>query len=186
MSVLSRVLAPSATHDLAGAATALLSNMDRAPALPELMRRRPVLGGPTGLGTSHLRSLHPEPVADKPEHGLFCPGALRDDRALGEQVNDDLIAWAGEVGIYRDEEERLRKANFGRLMMLTHPATDDPDRLLAAAKCVLAEWATDDHFVDEESMGADPEQLGFRLGLTHAAMDPADLPVVYALSLIHI
>lgn len=180
MSVLSRVLAPSATHDLAGAATALLSNMDRAPALPELMRRRPVLGGPTGLGTSHLRSLHPVPVADKPEHGLFCPGALRDDRALGEQVNDDLIAWAGEVGIYRGEEERLRKANFGRLMMLTHPGTDDPDRLLAAAKCVLAEWATDDHFVDEESMGADPEQLGFRLGLTHAAMDPADLPVVYA------
>lgn len=179
MSVLSRVLAPSATHELAGAATALLSDVDRAPALPDLLRRRPVLGGPTGLGTSHLRSLHPEPVTDKPEHGLFCPGALRDDPALGEQVNDDLIAWADEVGIYRGEVDRLRKANFGRLIMLAHPGTDDPDRLLAAAKCILAEWATDDHFVDEESMGADPRQLGFRLGLTHAAMDPVDLPVAY-------
>ncbi|MGH3760574.1 family 2 encapsulin nanocompartment cargo protein terpene cyclase [Actinophytocola sp.] len=177
------MLAPAATHDLAGAATALLSDMDGAPAasLPDVARRarQPVLGGPTGLGTSHLRLLRAEPVEDAPEHGLFCPGALRDDRVLGEQVNGDLIEWAEEVGIYRGQVDRLREADFGRLMMLTHPGTDDPDRLLAAAKCVLAEWATDDHFVDEESMGADPEQLGFRLGLTHAAMDPADLPVDY-------
>lgn len=187
MSVLSRVLAPPATHDLAGAATSLLSNMDNAPtsSLRDLVRpsrSRPALGGPTGLGTSHLRSLHPEPIApvdDEPEHGLFCPGAVRDDPVLGDAVNDDLIEWAGQVGIYRGEVDRLRKANFGRLIMLAHPGTDDPDRLLAAAKCVLAEWATDDHFVDEESMGADPEQLGVRLGLTHAAMDPADLPIEY-------
>jgi 2-methylisoborneol synthase len=45
---------------------------------------------------------------------------------------------------------------------------------------VLAEWSTDDHFVDEESMGADPKLLGVRLAITHAAMDPADLPVDYA------
>jgi 2-methylisoborneol synthase len=190
VSVLSRVLAPPATHDLAGAAASLLSNMDNAPppSLPDLVRPRqqarqhPVLSGPTGLGTSHLRSLHPGPIAAvdaEPEHGLFCPGAVRDDPALGEAVNDDLIEWAQQVGIYRGAEDMLRKANFGRLIMLAHPGTDDPDRLLAAAKCVLAEWATDDHFVDEESMGADPEQLGVRLGLTHAAMDPADLPVAY-------
>jgi 2-methylisoborneol synthase len=74
----------------------------------------------------------------------------------------------------------VRAANFGRLMMLTHPATDDPDRLLAAAKCVLAEWATDDHFLDEESLGAESTVIGSRLGITYAAVDPADLPVGYA------
>jgi 2-methylisoborneol synthase len=64
--------------------------------------------------------------------------------------------------------------------MLTHTATDDPDRLLAAAKCVLAEWATDDHFLDDESMGADAKVIGSRLAITYAAVDPADLPVHYA------
>jgi 2-methylisoborneol synthase len=184
LSVLSRVLAPPAKHDLAGAAARILSNMDGAPAssLPDVGRYRPrlVLGGPNGLGTTHLRSIRPAPVEAEPEHGLFCPGAVRDDPALGKQVNDDLIAWAGEVGIYEGQVARLHKADFGRLIMLAHPGTDDPDRLLAAAKCILAEWATDDHFVDEESMGADPERLAARLGITHAAMDPADLPVMYA------
>lgn len=182
MSVLSRVLAPPATHDLAGRALSLLSTMDHAPvaSLPDLIRKPPItLSGPQGLGTAAVRQFRPEPVDDAPEHGLFCPGAVRDDPALGEAVNNDLIEWAEQVGIYRGQVDKLHKANFGRLMMLTHPGTDDPDRLLAAAKCVLSEWATDDHFVDEVSMGADPEQLGFRLGLTHAAMDPVDLPLEY-------
>jgi 2-methylisoborneol synthase len=182
VSVLSRVLAPAATHDLAGRAASLLSTLDGAPAasFPELLEEPPaILGDPTGLGTSAVRQFRPKPVAAEPEHGLFCPGAVRDDPALGEAVNDDLIEWAEQVGIYQGQLDRLHQANFGRLMMLTHPGTDDPDRLLAASKCVLAEWATDDHFVDEESMGADPAQLGVRLGLTHAAMDPADLPVEY-------
>jgi 2-methylisoborneol synthase len=182
VSVLSRVLAPPATHDLAGRAASLLSTLDGAPAaaLPELLQESPaILGDPTGLGTSAVRQFRPKPVAVEAEHGLFCPGAVRDDPALGEAVNADLIEWAEQVGIYRGQLDKLHQANFGRLMMLTHPGTDDPDRLLAAAKCVLAEWATDDHFVDEESMGADPEQLGVRLGLTHAAFDPADLPAEY-------
>jgi 2-methylisoborneol synthase len=179
---MSRVLAPTATHDLAGRAAALLSTMDGAPtaSLQDLIRKpKAILGGPTGLGTAAVRQFRAVSVEAEPEHGLFCPGALRDDPALGEAVNNDLIEWAGQVGIYRGQVDRLHKANFGRLIMLAHPGTDDQDRLLAAAKCILSEWATDDHFVDEESMGADPEQLGFRLGLTHAAMDPVDLPVEY-------
>jgi 2-methylisoborneol synthase len=182
VSVLSRVLAPEATHELAGTAAALLSNMDGAP-LGELSRSfggHRILTGPTGLGTSAARLSSLPTGSTTAEHGLFCPGAVRDDPALGEEVNERLIEWAGQVGIYPDDVDRLHKANFGRLMMLTHPGTDDPDRLLAAARCVLAEWATDDHFVDEESMGADPKLLGVRLGITHAAMDPADLPAGYA------
>jgi len=91
-----------------------------------------------------------------------------------------VVEWAEEVGIYPGQLDRLRAANFGRLIMLTHPGTDDPDRLLAASKCIVAEWATDDHFLDEESLGADPKVIGWRLAVTYAAIDPADLPVQYA------
>jgi 2-methylisoborneol synthase len=105
---------------------------------------------------------------------------VRDNVSLGEEVNDRVVDWAGEVGIYPGQLDRLRAANFGRLIMLTHPATDDPDRLLAAAKCIVAEWATDDHFLDEESLGADAAVIGWRLAVTYAAVDPADLPVQHA------
>ena len=108
---------------------------------------------------------------------------MRDDPALGKEVNDRLILWAERVGIYPDRLDRLTEANFGRLMMLAHPGTDDPDRLLAAAKCALAEWAMDDHFLDDEAMGADSKLVGSRLGVTHAAMDPAHLPAGYAAQL---
>ncbi len=225
MSVLSRVSAPVATHDLAGVLVALLSNPQRAapkdlvaapgaPAAPKpgasttpkAIPAAPA-GGLRGLGTSAARIPRPrspvsdtaapmepripdgtsamrppagQPADDEPGPELYCPPAVRDDVALGEEVNDRLVDWAGQVGIYPGQLDRVRAANFGRLMMLTHPATDDPDRLLAASKCVLAEWATDDHFLDDESMGADAKVIGSRLGITYAAVDPADLPVKYA------
>ncbi|MEO7194188.1 MAG: terpene synthase [Pseudonocardiaceae bacterium] len=210
MSVLSRVSAPAATHDLASRVAALLSNPERAAPrdlpgsvgdqLPEDNRlTRSVAGklitGPTGLGTSAARISSWCPAAARVSTGrvsagrptdggsdseLYCPAALRDDKALGEEVNDRQVDWAEQVGIYPGQLDRVRAANFGRLMMLTHPATDDPDRLLAASKCVLAEWATDDHFLDEEFLGADALVIGSRLGITYAAVDPADLPVGYA------
>ena len=230
MSVLSRVSAPAATHDLAGAVVALLSNPERtAPRnLHALVRdqqpgdegqltgsvSRFVAGptglgtsaaripwpctnagvavaaanrgtqphlpdGPTGVGTSTVRVSAERPADDGLDSELYCPPALRDDKALGEEVNDRLVDWAGQVGIYPGQLDRVRAANFGRLMMLTHPATDDPDRLLAASKCVLAEWSTDDHFLDDESLGADAKVIGSRLGITYAAVDPVDLPVSY-------
>jgi 2-methylisoborneol synthase len=204
VSVLSRVSAPTANHDLASVVAALLANPQRpAPKdLPQSAGDQPardrgqpatslsgqLITGPTGLGTSAAR-IHQESTAPPetitaagPESGseLYCPPAVRDDRALGEEVNDRLVDWAEQVGIYPGQLYRVRKANFGRLMMLTHPATDDPDRLLAASKCVLAEWATDDHFLDEESLSADATLIGSRLGITYAAVDPVDLPVCYA------
>ncbi len=232
MSVLSRVSAPAATHDLAGVVVALFSSPERAAPrdLPgsvgdQLPRDgnkltasvvgRLVTGptglgtsaaripwqrtaggetiaatgrgaepcmpdGPTGLGTSALRVQAGRSADGGSGPELYCPPALRDDEALGEEVNDRLVDWAGQIGIYPGQLDRLRACNFGRLMMLTHPATDDPDRLLAASKCVLAEWATDDHFLDDESMGADAKVIGSRLGISYAAVDPVDLPVRYA------
>jgi 2-methylisoborneol synthase len=117
---------------------------------------------------------------------LYCPPALRDDPALGQEVNDRLIEWAGQVGIYPGQLARVRGANFGRLLMLTHPDCNNPDRLLAGAKCALAEWAVDDHYVDGEA-GEDtasgsgaPELLGQRLAIAYTAIDPAHLPASYA------
>lgn len=235
MSVLSRVSAPAASHELATVVLALLSDPARpAPRdLPQARgERQPGAGsqpatsllgrlssGPTGLGTSAARIAStytalretitvsggeiepripvpngligpdgPGPAASVPAEEtaqrdsgstLYCPPAVRDDRALGEHVNERLVDWAEQVGIYPGRLDRVRAANFGRLMMLAHPGTDDPDRLLAAARCVLAEWATDDHFLDEESMGADHRLIGSRLGITYAAVDPVDLPVHY-------
>jgi 2-methylisoborneol synthase len=124
------------------------------------------------------------PAAPSAEKGsgteLYCPPHVRDDEALGETVNDGVVEWAEQVGIYPGRLDRLRAANFGRLIMLTHPGTDDPDRLLAATKCIVAEWATDDHFLDEEDMGADAGVIGSRLAITYTAIDPADLPAKYA------
>jgi 2-methylisoborneol synthase len=156
-------------------------------------RYRP-LGGPTGLGTAAARALLPAPAdppagpgaADSARAGgpprltLYCPPAVRDDPALGEAVNERLVAWAAEVGIYPGQLDRVRSAGFGRLIMLAHPETDDPDRLLAAAKCALAEWAVDDHYVDGEAEEAHPELLGRRLAIAHSVIDQAHLPLAYA------
>ncbi len=110
---------------------------------------------------------------------LYCPGPVRDDRALGDEVEDRLIDWAGQVGIYPGRLDSLRACEFGRLIMLTHPATDDPDRLLAATKCVVAEWATDDYYIDEVSLGSDPRIVGSRLANLYAVVDPVDLSTGY-------
>ncbi|MEV8475770.1 family 2 encapsulin nanocompartment cargo protein terpene cyclase [Streptomyces sp. NPDC051173] len=196
MSLLSRITAPTARHDAARLAAALLTHHQgvrrSAPkALPSTAPRptgATVPTGPTGLGTSAARITPRKPADGTPgashERGtgvpeLYCPPALRDDPALGQAVNGRLIEWADEVGIYAGRLDRVRAADFGRLMMLAHPDTDDPDRLLAAGKCALAEWATDDYYCDDETMGSRTELLGSQLGLAYAALDPAHLPARY-------
>ncbi|GGT18005.1 family 2 encapsulin nanocompartment cargo protein terpene cyclase [Streptomyces purpureus] len=158
----------------------------RPPTRPAL----PALGPPTGLGTSAARfsAQGRQDGEPRPETGakrsappvLYCPPAARDDRALGDAVNERLVAWAEEVGIYPGRLDMVRTANFGRLMMLAHPETDDPDMLLAAAKCGLSEWAVDDHIVDCEVEEARHEVLGQRLAICHSVIDQAQLPLRYA------
>ena len=166
------------------------------------------LPGPSGFGTESLR-LRPPPVPEpepepepEPPPGdvraadtqaadgapeppplhipeLYCPDAVRDDKALGEEVNNRLVEWAGEIGIFEGRLERLRSHNFGRLFMLAHPGTDDADRLLTAARCGLAEWSIDDHWVDEGE-DTNPNLLGTRLAMVQAVVDPVRLPPRYA------
>jgi 2-methylisoborneol synthase len=157
------------------------------------------LPGPSGPGTSGLRIPRPSPpeaglpgpglAPGKPEAflplpyverewgdgsypPLYAPATARINERLGEVVNDRLVAWAGEVGIYADQLEKFRDTGFGRLAMLTHADTDDPDMLLVAARMNAAWWAADDYYADETSLGATPTELPPRLALVTSAMDP--------------
>ncbi|WP_424210966.1 family 2 encapsulin nanocompartment cargo protein terpene cyclase [Streptomyces sp. BI20] len=109
---------------------------------------------------------------------LYCPDAVREDPGLVRAVDDGIVAWAEEIGIYEGRRERLRSSGFGRLMVLAHPDCSDPDRLLAAAKCAVAEWSVDDHWVDEGE-DTDPALITLRTSLAHAAVDPVRMPPRY-------
>ena len=108
---------------------------------------------------------------------LYGPDALRDDRALGDAVDDRLVDWwDNEIGAKPGELEKLRACGFGRLIMLAHPDCNDVDRLTAGAKCAVAEWAVDDLYLDGDSAESAPEKIPFRLAAAYAAMAPARVP----------
>ncbi|GAB2692853.1 family 2 encapsulin nanocompartment cargo protein terpene cyclase [Nocardia thraciensis] len=118
---------------------------------------------------------------------LYCPPPVRDDPALAEAVNEGILLWAETIGLYEGKLDELRKADFGRLIMLAHPDCDDPDRLLAAAKCAVSEWSVDDYYCEEDADDRAPDgtpssaeaELGPRLELAAAAIDPVHLPARY-------
>ncbi len=169
-----RILLPEAPRS-AGAATEA-APVARTSGSAQTVPRVPTApAGPgyTGSGGSSANGGSQVPV-------LYCPPAVRDDPALGEEVNDRLVEWAAEVGVYPGQLDRVRSADFGRLIMLAHPETSDPEKLLAAAKCALAEWSVDDHYVDGEAEEARPELLGQRLAIAHSVIDQAHLPLRYA------
>ncbi|WP_245718042.1 family 2 encapsulin nanocompartment cargo protein terpene cyclase [Nocardia miyunensis] len=122
---------------------------------------------------------------------LYCPPPIRDDPALAEAVNEGILLWARSIGLYEGRLDDLRKADFGRLIMLAHPDCDDPDRLLAAAKCAVSEWSVDDYYCEEDADDRAPDgspssaeaELGPRLEMAAAVMDPVHLPARYQVQL---
>ncbi|MEV6322222.1 family 2 encapsulin nanocompartment cargo protein terpene cyclase [Nocardia sp. NPDC051787] len=138
--------------------------------------------GPTGPGTAKANRDQQDPIPP-----LYCPPPLRDDPALAAAVNDGIVDWARDIGLYEGRLDTLRDADFGRLIMLAHPDCDDPDRLLAVAKCAVSEWSVDDYYCEEDADDRAPDgtpssaeaELGPRLELAAAAMDPVHLPTRY-------
>ncbi|SDH58043.1 family 2 encapsulin nanocompartment cargo protein terpene cyclase [Nonomuraea jiangxiensis] len=103
---------------------------------------------------------------------LYCPETVRVDDDLGAEVDRRLVAWAERVGLHEGRMEEFASTGYGRLAMLTHPDSDDPDHLLIAAQMNAAWWAADDYYADETDLGATPTELPPRLALVMSAMDP--------------
>ncbi len=72
---------------------------------------------PTHLAPGHLEAYLPLPYAER-QWGdgtyppLYAPVTARIDEALGQVVNDRLVAWAREVGIYADQLDKFRGAGL--------------------------------------------------------------------------
>lgn len=199
MSLLSRMSGASAAHGAAAVVERLLSDPSRpagadlfgdpGPTTAPRAATVPVVTSRPAPSSALRLPAHPPGLArttPEPQEKrdgdlvLYCPPAVRDDPALGRAVDERLVEWAEEVGIYPGKLDMVRRAEFGRLMMLAHPETDDVERLLAAARCALSEWAVDDHYMDGEVEQARPELLGQRLAIAHSVIDQAHLPRRYA------
>ncbi|MBF6221168.1 hypothetical protein IU479_24010 [Nocardia abscessus] len=177
-----------------GTASAFLGAPGIAALVPRTGRTEPesdggparIPRGPTGLGTTTVHHDRPDPIPP-----LYCPPPLRDDPVLAEAVNTGIVEWARDIGLYEGRLDELRDADFGRLIMLAHPDCDDADKLLAAAKCAVSEWSVDDYYCEEDADDRAPDgtpssaeaELGPRLELAAAAMDPVHLPARYAVQL---
>ncbi|RLU81749.1 2-methylisoborneol synthase [Streptomyces griseocarneus] len=157
-----------------------------------------LLSGPTGIGTNSLRLVAaPEPgtvTVSDPEvpsaavtspaepqsssqriEGLYCPPAVRDDRALADEVNDRIVEWAEkEVGLYPDTELREKLVGFdpGRSVVLCHPDAPSIDHLMAAARLYVGENAVDDYFCEAE-YGGSADRRGAALAVAQSAIDPS-------------
>jgi 2-methylisoborneol synthase len=158
-----------------------MTNGDGCPARAAVALDDRVLAGPSGLGTSAARLVRPgdhDPAYAEMSWGdgtaspLYCPVVERVNDPLAEEVNRRLVIWAGECGFSDNEVDMLRDAGFGRLVMLAHADSDDPDLLLIAAQLNAAWWAADDLYADDTQMGATAPELPPRLTLAMAAMDP--------------
>ncbi|WP_372408896.1 family 2 encapsulin nanocompartment cargo protein terpene cyclase [Streptomyces luteireticuli] len=155
----------------------------------------PLPSGPTGLGTSSLRlgrvpqppvpqspdpAPAPEPAPSPPSssqriEGLYCPPAVRDDRALADEVNARLVEWAEkEVNLYPDTDLRDALLGFdcGRSVVLCHPDAPSVEHLMAAARFLAAENAVDDYFCEAE-YGGSANRRGAALAVAQSAIDPS-------------
>ncbi|VEF10239.1 Terpene synthase, metal-binding [Pseudomonas fluorescens] len=106
---------------------------------------------------------------------LYALAPFRIDAALTAEVDDRLLPWIAEVGIFPGQHDKVRAMGFGRFAMLCHTDTDDPDRLLLAAQCFAALFAVDDYYCDDERTGSEPRMVGPRLSLALAALEPVYL-----------
>ncbi|WP_435035856.1 family 2 encapsulin nanocompartment cargo protein terpene cyclase [Pseudomonas neuropathica] len=106
---------------------------------------------------------------------LYGLAPFRVDPCLAAEVDERLMPWIEQVGIFPGQHKKVRAMGFGRFAMLCHTDTDDPDRLLLAAQCFAALFAVDDYYCDDERTGSEPKMVGPRLSVALAALEPVYL-----------
>jgi 2-methylisoborneol synthase len=79
--------------------------------------------------------------------------------------------WSAELRLFPAEwEDQFEGFGFGRAVCLCHPDHADIDRLVVAARLLVAENVVDDCYCEDH--GGSPEGLGARLMIAHSALDP--------------
>jgi 2-methylisoborneol synthase len=146
--------------------------------------------GPTGLGTAGLRvagAVPPEQEEKqqggkkqeqrggeqrvRPIPGIHFRAAVQPDPALVAEVDRRTRQWAMELSLIPPEwEDQFEGFGFGRAVCLGHPDHADVERLVVAARLLVAENAVDDCYCEDH--GGSPEGLGARLAIAHSALDP--------------
>ncbi len=136
--------------------------------------------GPRGLGTqtTNIAAIINRPDQES-DTELRHREPYRDDVALGEELNERLIAWAERLGMYEGHLDYLRKCNFGRCVMLTFPFSEDRERLFFAGQANVALFGVDDYFVDDERAGVTHDMVGRNLSLCMSAIDEPALTPFY-------
>ncbi len=134
--------------------------------------RRVLSSGLKGLGTktTNIASILNRPDQESDTELRHRP-PYRDDVALGESLNERLLKWAEDIGLYEGHLDYLRKCNFGRYVMLTYAFSEDRERLFLAGQAMLALFGLDDYFVDDKRAGSTLDMVGRNLSLCMSALD---------------
>ncbi|NGO70770.1 family 2 encapsulin nanocompartment cargo protein terpene cyclase [Streptomyces boncukensis] len=107
----------------------------------------------------------------RPIPGIRHRPAVQPDPALVAEVDRRTEQWAKELDLVPPEwEDQFAGFGFGRAVCLGHPDHADVERLLVAARLLVAENLVDDCYCEDH--GGSPEGLGARLLIAHSALDP--------------
>jgi 2-methylisoborneol synthase len=136
--------------------------------------------GPRGLGTkaNNIAAILNRPSQES-DTELRHRAPYRDDVALGEELNERLVKWAEELGMYDGHLDYLRKCNFGRCTMLTFAFAEDRERLFLGGQANVALFGVDDYFVDDTRVGVTHDMVGRNLSLCMSAIDEPYLTEKY-------
>lgn len=128
--------------------------------------------GPRGLGTqtTNIAAILNRP-AQESDTELRHRAPYRDDEALGEELNERILRWAGRLNLYGGHLDYLKKCNFGRYVMLTYAFAEDKERLFLACQANVSLFGVDDYFVDDKRAGVKLDEVGRNLSLCMSAVD---------------
>lgn len=178
-------MAPSIAYGPTGLGTAGLRIAGVAPpGRPSVPQARGFPGAPTGKerASSEEASEESSGGADCPEPrdgeqpvrpipGIHYHPAIQPDPALVAEVDRRTRQWATGLDLIPPEwDDQFEGFGFGRSVCLAHPDFADVERLVVAARMLVAENAVDDCYCEDH--GGSPEGLGGRLALAHSALDP--------------